>query len=400
MHALWVWIGQANSGVWIYWASVAVLAPLMGWLLRAPCSLPARQWTSAWIALLVADAWALAGPLVQVRSDREIYSPSACVHSLVERRTAHPQDHWRVLDRGLQDLPSSSPLGGSLSLLKQVELEPLLGYNSFDVLRYKQYLAFIADQREPVRPREGAFGFPIVTSFPIQNKSLLDLLGTRYLLQPSDSTGCFAGAGEPGTHRSWRRTGPEDPAPSAYSFLAGGVQSLPPYVVFENQDALPRAFVVHCASPLAEGANVVEQLKQTDFRREVLLEAFAGEHSSGAQLHNDFGEASITRYNPNYVRVQTNALGPGYLVLTDLWFPGWCCAVDGQWAQVHRANYAFRAVCINAGNHEVVFRFSPQSYRLGKCVTVASAVTIAYLCTVCTALSFLRRRRRSRLAEA
>src|SRR5262249_15170267 len=93
-------------------------------------------------------------------------------------------DRMRVLDRGLPDEPSSTPLGAALPMLGGIEIEPVLGYNSFDVRRSKEYLQFITNRDEPLRPRVGVFGFPIVAPFPVRNKPLLDLLGTRYLLQP------------------------------------------------------------------------------------------------------------------------------------------------------------------------------------------------------------------------
>src|SRR5439155_9425886 len=121
-------------------------------------------------------------PLVSVRSDAEVYAPSGCVSYLAVQRQRQQPERWRVLDRGHRT-PSRSPLG-PLAMLGGIELEPVLGYNSFDVLRYKEYLQFVTDRDEPVIPRKSLFGYPIVGAFPIVNQGLLDLLGVRYLLQP------------------------------------------------------------------------------------------------------------------------------------------------------------------------------------------------------------------------
>ena len=54
----------------------------------------------------------------------------------------------------------------------------------------------------------------------------------------------------------------------------GGEQELPPFTVYENRDAFPRAFVVPRAEPLPERSRVLSALKQSDLRQVVFLEDF------------------------------------------------------------------------------------------------------------------------------
>lgn len=58
------------------------------------------------------------------------------------------------------------------------------------------------------------------------------------------------------------------------------------------------------------------------------------------------------------VKTQSEAT-PGWLVLSELDFPGWRASVDGADLPIHRANGMFRAVCVPAGEHVVEFRFHP-----------------------------------------
>jgi hypothetical protein len=60
---------------------------------------------------------------------------------------------------------------------------------------------------------------------------------------------------------------------------------------------------------------------------------------------------------------------PGWLVVTDMWFPGWTCTVDGEVRLIYPWDYLFRAIQVPAGRHEVVFRFQPFSYRLGQAIS-------------------------------
>src|SRR5262249_3462167 len=199
-------------------------------------------------------------------------------------------------------------LGGALTMVGSLKIEPVLGYNRFDLRRYKEFLQFVMDEDGPIRPREGIFGYPIVQGFPICNKSLLDLLGTRYILEPGNGTARFDAAGEPGRNKSWQRVGPEDPHPAAYSFLAGGVQELPPYRIYENLAALPRAFLVHQGVPLADRQQVLAQLKSSDFGRQVLLEGGPAELNCKAASPGPTSDAVMIRdYLPNRVVVEVCA---------------------------------------------------------------------------------------------
>jgi uncharacterized membrane protein YfhO len=64
-------------------------------------------------------------------------------------------------------------------------------------------------------------------------------------------------------------------------------------------------------------------------------------------------------------------------VLTDVWFQGWKCTVDGQPVVVQRANFLFRAIALPAGKHEVIFAFAPDSYEWGKPISLAGLAGVA-----------------------
>jgi hypothetical protein len=398
----------ADERAWqpAYWSVLLIAVIVAIWLLREQCPLSRRAWAIAWFAVLLADSWALTCSKVAVRPVHELYAPSNCVRFLAEAKQRSPHEHWRVFDRGLPGQPSSGPLGAGLPMCADVQIEPVLGYNPFDLRRYKEFLQFIMDEDAPIRPRHGIFGYPIVQGFPIRNKALLDLLGTRYTLEPADGTLRFEAAGEPGRNKSWQRVGPNDPRPAVYSFLVGGTQQLPPYGIYENTDAFPRVFLVRKAVPLADRTEVLTQLKSTDFHREVLLEGSPpfpivnvdaeraagliqqageltpavrpGSAAGGIQpcRGQDESSARIREYLPNRVAVEVHAETPGFLVLTDVWFPGWKCTVDGQPARIYRGNFLFRALAVPAGNHAVEFVFAPRSYRWGKSASLVALTAI------------------------
>ncbi|HEX5272280.1 MAG TPA: hypothetical protein VFW33_17405 [Gemmataceae bacterium] len=375
LRARWVFLGFAGVAALLagwaallvpwwppavaWWALLLAGVPLLAVLIDTTLT-PARA--AAWGAVLLAELWVSAWPLLELRPVEEIYRPSEAVSYLAEHATRE-----RVMDRGLDALPKGvtapgfpdepavTPLTPGLAVVERIE--PLRGYNSLDVQRYKDYLQMTAGHDDPVRPREGALGFPIMGYFPVKNKPMLDLLGVRYLLQPE------AAPLDPG---DWKPV-LTDEAPEAYQVIVGGRRVLPPFRLYENPAAFPRAFVVGQARPLPDRKNVLRAMSETDFRRVVLLEGHPGGAVGEA---GEFHPADVTDYQPN--RVAVRADGPGFLVLADIAFPGWGATIDGQPTRLYRADYLFRGIELPAGRHEVVFRFEPASYERGRVVSLVA----------------------------
>ncbi len=83
----------------------------------------------------------------------------------------------------------------------------------------------------------------------------------------------------------------------------------------------------------------------------------------GSGIHK--GTIHITKYSPNTVIIKTEAFDNMLLFFSDNYFPGWKVNVDGKSERIYRANYSFRAVPVEKGNHEVVFWYHPDSLDLG-----------------------------------
>jgi hypothetical protein len=371
--ALRLWLTHQDVRFHVYWVSLLLTVPVGLWLL-ARAGLTARpRWALAWAAVLVVDLWALARPLVAVRPEAEVYARPACVDYLAARAG----EHGRVLDRdaaepGAKGPGTGTPLGTGGPQAMLCGLESLRGYNPLDSLRYKEYLQFVTGADRPLRPLDGPLTFPVMSNFPLENKPLLDLLGTRYLLAPTDQLPAPA---EVLARDGWRKVA-EDPHPAGYDFIAGGVRALPGYTVYENTRALPRAFVVAHAAPLPDRPRVLEALTTTDFRDTVLLEGDPPPAAAGGGA-GSVRDAALEQCLPNRVTVRVAGDAPGYLVLADAWHPGWACTVDGVAARPYRADFLFRAVPVPAGDHEVVFTFAPRSYLLGRLITGLALVVAA-----------------------
>jgi uncharacterized membrane protein YfhO len=74
--------------------------------------------------------------------------------------------------------------------------------------------------------------------------------------------------------------------------------------------------------------------------------------------------------------IRADVRRPSYLIVSDTYYPGWMAFVDGAEAEVLRADYAFRAVALGPGAHEVRMVYRPLLFKIG---IVFSAAGIALL---------------------
>lgn len=89
----------------------------------------------------------------------------------------------------------------------------------------------------------------------------------------------------------------------------------------------------------------------------------------------------IIKEEDNEVDITANPSRPAYLVLSDTYYPGWKCYVDGREQPIYRANFAMRAVFLSPGQHHISFIFKPYSAIIGAGCSVATAV-IVLLCAI------------------
>ena len=73
--------------------------------------------------------------------------------------------------------------------------------------------------------------------------------------------------------------------------------------------------------------------------------------------------ATILLQKNNSVRVE--ATGPGLLVLTDTFYPGWSAKIDSEKAEIYRVNGIVRGVFISSGTHIIDFKYRPLSFIAG-----------------------------------
>jgi hypothetical protein len=149
-----------------------------------------------------------------------------------------------------------------------------------------------------------------------------------------------------------------------------------PIRIFTVPNTLPRAYVVGQARVVSDPQALVAMASPGfDPRREILLAT--GSPLAGASGFR--GSARIADFRPDRVRLEAEASDPGFVVLLDTHGRGWRATVDGQPADVLRANLTFRAIRVAAGRHTIEMVYRPPGIFPG---LAAGALSLALILTL------------------
>jgi hypothetical protein len=145
--------------------------------------------------------------------------------------------------------------------------------------------------------------------------------------------------------------------------------------VYRNRDCLPRALFISRAKAITNHTQLISQVFSDRFNpREVIyLEEPSPLASSSTEIT---GTAEVATYSPLRVDVRVQCSQPGWLLLTDTYYPGWTATVAGQPTRIYRADGVFRGVIVPAGEHTVEFRFRPRSFMVGAAISFTTLLML------------------------
>ena len=92
----------------------------------------------------------------------------------------------------------------------------------------------------------------------------------------------------------------------------------------------------------------------------------------GTQVNSEVVPAEIRNWTPNQITVQVS--GPGLLVLSEIFYPGWQARVDGALVPLESFSGILRAVHVSDGKHLVEFVYRPVGIYLGLVCFVVGAL--------------------------
>jgi Bacterial membrane protein YfhO len=148
-------------------------------------------------------------------------------------------------------------------------------------------------------------------------------------------------------------------------------------LVIENTRALPRAWLVAEArvSSAAESLRLIRGDDEQPFdpSRTALLE-MAPENlpSLPGGMISPSAQARIVNENPGHIDIETRAETPSVLIVSEVNFPGWKAAIDGNASAVTTADYLLIGLPVPAGDHRVELRYGASAGRQGAVIAACA----------------------------
>lgn len=140
--------------------------------------------------------------------------------------------------------------------------------------------------------------------------------------------------------------------------------------LIKNTSFLPRAYIVPNAIVLSK-QETLDKLKSKDFdpKNRVVLQK-----NPSIKLNNQssYKKVEIVNREPNKIQLRTSLDNPGFLVLSEIYYPGWKAYDNGKATEIYKADYILRSISLKKGRHEIIFIYSPDSYKTGLTISLSA----------------------------
>ncbi len=160
------------------------------------------------------------------------------------------------------------------------------------------------------------------------------------------------------------------------------------YTLYKNRSALNRAFMVYdyktarmpSAGHKLDDRNWLDlvnknagQLSTTAIIPEP--DARYATFSPGKNAQGTF-DVQFEVYKPSFIKMNVDTSGPGLLVISNTYFPGWHVYVDNEETRLIQTDYAFDGVFLEKGVHTVVLTYKPLSFLIGLILTITGIISL------------------------
>jgi len=264
-------------------------------------------------------------------------------------------------DQGLYRVAVVS--NSSLGIIRQYvasryEIQLIEGVTGVQIEHFKKFLDLVGNRSFLIRDPE-----PIQDIFYPQ---LLDLLNTKYIA--TDKEFDFS------------------------NFELVHFNETSSLHIYENNNYLPRAFIVPNTKILTSEGEIFSELRSDSFNPK---EYIILEEDPNVPLNNPstYKEAEITYYSPNKITVSVNLENSGFLVLSEVWYPGWKAYDNEKEVKIYKTDYTLRSVYLEKGNHTVEFVYDPDSFKHGLNITLITLLGIVMYFTYLIIAKIRQRRK-------
>jgi hypothetical protein len=148
------------------------------------------------------------------------------------------------------------------------------------------------------------------------------------------------------------------------------------------ENDLPYAFLVsHAFTKPQEQVLSFMGSSEYDPRRVLVLESEGVQGIQPNRAEPKLTSYTVLSYAPDTLSLKVSAEASGYLVLSEVFYPGWVATVDDKRVDVLCGNYLFRVIPLEEGEHVIHFRFISWSFRIGAGISCSTFLIVLFFIT-------------------
>ncbi len=275
------------------------------------------------IFIIMADLWLFSAKFYTTKNINSVVQNNNITEIL-----SKDKGYYRVFDFD----------GKMIDILSLNHIQSLTGFAALYLRNYRDFLWLSGGHLDT--PYESFFSFN-----NINNLNILRLLNTKYIISQKSLSE---------SNKDLQKIGKN---------------------VYEVKETFPRAYVVPNALVIKDKNKFLETIndKSFDFRENVILEKYP---DNPIRNSSSYKSVQLIKYQPNEIKLKANLDNPGFLVLSEVWYPGWKAYVNGKQTEIYKADYILRSIYLNNGLNNITFLYDPLSYKIGKFISLISLTII------------------------
>ena len=126
-----------------------------------------------------------------------------------------------------------------------------------------------------------------------------------------------------------------------------------------NEQANGSAWIVNKLVGAANPDDEISKIREINTKEAAIINS---SEFPGVSCGNGNGEITLVAYSPTKLEYSFQSSSDQLAVFSEAWDPkGWNVEIDGEKAQILRANYLLRALQVPSGSHSIVFMYKPNA---------------------------------------
>jgi hypothetical protein len=149
----------------------------------------------------------------------------------------------------------------------------------------------------------------------------------------------------------------------------------------DNEKAMGNAWFVENPLFVENADEEIMAINNTDLSAQAVIDKrFNNLVKKSSYSHSAKDTIVMTSYKANEIVYSALCSDEKLAVFSEIYYPaGWKSYINGVETPHFRANYVLRAMVVHPGNHEIVFKFEPASYKLGNRIAYTSSAIFILL---------------------